>query len=192
MNVNGFGVSHHGASESVVEPEPSPGRLPPFASPPELPKKAHPIFKLLRFNGFASRPPRRTRLAPRTSYFAQITGRVAGNWQTRCFPAPMLTPGFVSLSTDFLDAPSAVTGTENIITAASGGETLFEDDFWYSPVLPRRLNVASSALLLLIRHPNSGIEPLSLLSLAAFTRAFQIVYHDSDRSSRLLLPCVSA
>lgn len=51
----------------------------------------------------------------------------------------MHTPGFVSLSSDFLDALSAVAGTENVITDASGVETLSKDYYWYSPVLTRRL-----------------------------------------------------
>lgn len=51
-----------------------------------------------------------------------------------------------------------------------------------------RLDVASSAYPLLVRHPNSGIDPASVTSPADFRRALQIVYHDEARPSQLHLP----
>lgn len=54
-----------------------------------------------------------------------------------------------------------------------------------------RIDVASSAYPLLIRHPNTGADPASVPGPAAFRRALQIVRHDAAHPSRLLLPVVA-
>ncbi len=55
-----------------------------------------------------------------------------------------------------------------------------------------RLDIASSAFPLLVRHPNCGTDPASLASPADFRRALQIVYHDEARPSQLHLPVLPA
>ncbi len=64
--------------------------------------------------------------------------------------------------------------------------------FTLSPGESLRLDVASSAFPLLIRHPNTGRDPASITSPAEFRRALQVVYHDAQRPSRLLLPTLPA
>nr|MBL9207066.1 CocE/NonD family hydrolase [Opitutaceae bacterium] len=53
-----------------------------------------------------------------------------------------------------------------------------------------RMDVASSAFPLLVRHPNTATDPASLRSPAEFRRALQIVYHDSSKPSQLHLPVI--
>jgi FAD/FMN-containing dehydrogenase len=52
----------------------------------------------------------------------------------------MVSPGFIALSPELLDALAAVAGTENVITDPAGLETLSKDYYWYSPVLKARLD----------------------------------------------------
>ncbi|MBC8009661.1 MAG: CocE/NonD family hydrolase [Burkholderiales bacterium] len=54
-----------------------------------------------------------------------------------------------------------------------------------------RLDVASSAFPLLIRHPNTEADPASVARAAEFRRALQVVHHDSARPSRAELPFLS-
>lgn len=54
-----------------------------------------------------------------------------------------------------------------------------------------RLDVASSAFPLLIRHPNTTTDPASVARAAEFRRALQIVHHDAARPSRAELPFLS-
>jgi uncharacterized protein len=51
-----------------------------------------------------------------------------------------------------------------------------------------RIDLASSAFPLLVRHPNTHVDPASLRSPGEFRRAIQIVYHDAARPSSLTLP----
>jgi uncharacterized protein len=51
-----------------------------------------------------------------------------------------------------------------------------------------RLDVSSSAFPLLARHPNTETPRTAVHSEYAFERARQIVYHDKQRPSRLILP----
>ncbi|HRE83834.1 MAG TPA: CocE/NonD family hydrolase [Opitutaceae bacterium] len=55
-----------------------------------------------------------------------------------------------------------------------------------------RLDIASSAFPLLIRHPNTDTDPCAVQSPAEFKRALQIVYHNAKQPSRLILPVLSA
>ncbi len=55
-----------------------------------------------------------------------------------------------------------------------------------------RLDIASSAFPLLVRSPNTTDDPARVSSPAEFERAIQVVYHDSDRPSRLILPVIAA
>ncbi|EIP98579.1 putative hydrolase, CocE/NonD family [Opitutaceae bacterium TAV1] len=55
-----------------------------------------------------------------------------------------------------------------------------------------RLDVASSAFPLLIRHPDTLTDPASVSRAGDFVRALQIVKHDSDHPSRLELPTLPA
>lgn len=57
----------------------------------------------------------------------------------------MGSPGYVEISTDFLDALGAIAGTENVITDPAGVETLSKDYYWYSPVLRDRLESRHAA-----------------------------------------------
>jgi uncharacterized protein len=54
-----------------------------------------------------------------------------------------------------------------------------------------RIDVASSAHPLLIRHPNTDVDPAHIASPAEFRRATQIVHHDRTRPSRLILPLLN-
>lgn len=54
-----------------------------------------------------------------------------------------------------------------------------------------RIDVASSAFPLLVRHPNTLASPASITRPAEFRRALQVVYHDSARPSRILLPVLA-
>lgn len=54
-----------------------------------------------------------------------------------------------------------------------------------------RLDVASSAFPLLIRHPNTDADPASVKRAAEFRRALQVVHHDAARPSRTELPFLS-
>ncbi len=51
-----------------------------------------------------------------------------------------------------------------------------------------RLDVASSAFPLLIRHPNTETDPAAVTRAAEFRRALQVVHHDAARPSRAELP----
>ncbi len=51
-----------------------------------------------------------------------------------------------------------------------------------------RLDVASSAFPLLIRHPNTETDPAAVSRPAEFRRALQVVHHDQARPSRVELP----
>lgn len=53
-----------------------------------------------------------------------------------------------------------------------------------------RIDIASSAFPLLIRNPNTGGDPAAVRSPTEFRRALQVVYHDRDRASRLVLPII--
>lgn len=53
-----------------------------------------------------------------------------------------------------------------------------------------RIDVASSAFPLLIRNPNTGVDPASVAKPGEFKRALQIVHHDAARPSRLILPLI--
>lgn len=55
-----------------------------------------------------------------------------------------------------------------------------------------RLDVASSAFPLLVRHPNTETDPASVASTAEFRRARQIVYHGPSHPSTLRLPAYVA
>ena len=55
-----------------------------------------------------------------------------------------------------------------------------------------RLDLASSAFPLLVRSPNTNDDPARVSTPAEFERAVQIVYHDLDRPSRLILPVIAA
>jgi len=55
-----------------------------------------------------------------------------------------------------------------------------------------RLDIASSAFPLLVRHPNTSTDPAAVQSPAEFRRALQIVYHDDPRPSQLHLPVINA
>lgn len=76
----------------------------------------------------------------------------------------MASLGFVDLSGDFLDALSAVAGTENVITDPAGVETLSKDYYWYSPVLKERLEPRRAAAAVKV----SSLDVLrDVVSLAA-------------------------
>ena len=55
-----------------------------------------------------------------------------------------------------------------------------------------RLDVASSAFPLLVRHPNTTTDPAAVRRPAEFRRALQVVYHDTERPSQLHLPVFNA
>lgn len=55
-----------------------------------------------------------------------------------------------------------------------------------------RIDVASSAFPLLVRHPNTPADPTSLASPAEFRRALQLVYHHGAKPSQLHLPVIPA
>ncbi len=55
-----------------------------------------------------------------------------------------------------------------------------------------RLDVASSAFPLLIRHPNTETDPASVARAADFRRALQVVHHDAARPSRVEIPFLSS
>ncbi len=55
-----------------------------------------------------------------------------------------------------------------------------------------RLDLASSAHPLLIRHPNTLEDPARVRRACDFRRATQTVFHDERRPSRLLLPVLDA
>lgn len=55
-----------------------------------------------------------------------------------------------------------------------------------------RLDIASSAFPLLVRHPNTDDDPAAVPSPAHFRRALQIVYHTPAKPSRLQLPVLPA
>jgi len=76
----------------------------------------------------------------------------------------MLSPGFISLSPDLLDALGAVAGTENVTSDPAGVETLSKDYYWYSPVLRERLEARKAAAAVKV----SSLDVLrDVVSLAA-------------------------
>lgn len=76
----------------------------------------------------------------------------------------MSSPGFVTVTSDLLDALSAVAGTENVITDPAGVETLSKDYYWYSPILRERLEERRASAVVKI----SSLEVLrDVVSLAA-------------------------
>lgn len=54
-----------------------------------------------------------------------------------------------------------------------------------------RLDVASSAFPLLVRHPNTEVDPASVARASEFRRALQLVHHDAARPSHAELPFLS-
>lgn len=54
-----------------------------------------------------------------------------------------------------------------------------------------RLDIASSAFPLLVRHPNTTCDPASVRAPSEYRRALQIVYHSTEKPSRLQLPVLS-
>lgn len=74
---------------------------------------------------------------------------------------------------------------------ADGGKVTLRLDplaVTFAPGERLRVDLASSAFPLLVRHPNTDTDPASVASPAEFRRALQIVYHDETRPSRLQLP----
>lgn len=62
----------------------------------------------------------------------------------------------------------------------------------FAPGERLRLDVASSAFPLLIRHPTTEADPASVARAAEFRRALQVVHHDAARPSRIELPFLPA
>ncbi len=60
----------------------------------------------------------------------------------------MPTPGFIALSSDVIDALTAIVGIDRITTSGASLETLSKDFYWYSPVLTDRIGdrLASAAV----------------------------------------------
>ena len=55
-----------------------------------------------------------------------------------------------------------------------------------------RIDIASSAFPLLVRNPNTGVDPVDVARPAEFRRALQVVHHDAAHPSRLILPVLPA
>ncbi|HEY9247662.1 MAG TPA: CocE/NonD family hydrolase [Rariglobus sp.] len=55
-----------------------------------------------------------------------------------------------------------------------------------------RIDIASSAFPLLVRHPNTTTDPASVKRAGEFVRALQVVRHDPGAPSRLELPVLPA
>lgn len=79
----------------------------------------------------------------------------------------MASLGFVELTSDFLDALSAVAGTENVITDPAGVETLSKDYYWYSPVLKDRLETRRASAAVKVASLEVLREIVSLAAKAA-------------------------